>query len=266
MKYKKELLALFFLLWCCISDAEAIPPTVTTSLWDTQKSTHFIVYYQEAPPACVEELINKAEGYYSTITEELGFTRYEGFWTWDNRARIYLFKDKTDYQKATDQPVWSGGETNVITREIYTYIDMKDFFRVLLPHELGHIIFREFIGYKRKLPLWLDEGVASFLEKEQRAERLAIAKGIVKTSAFMSLEELSRIDRKGIIMPALFYAEAASTIEFLFEVYGKDKFVEFCRCLKDLRQDQPWEEALRSVYGFKDVADMDAKWEEYLRR
>ena len=33
-----------------------------------------------------------AESYYYEISENLGFTRYEG-WTWDDRAKIYIIDD-----------------------------------------------------------------------------------------------------------------------------------------------------------------------------
>ena len=40
----------------------------------------------------------------------------------------------------------------------------------LLPHELGHIIFREFIGLESNCPSWLDEGVAMYQEKLKRKD------------------------------------------------------------------------------------------------
>jgi hypothetical protein len=239
---------------------------LNVSLPKVQKSTHCIIYYQDAPLGYVDNFISKAEYYYNSITEELGFTRFEGFWTWDKRVKIYLFKDRGNYQKMTNQPAWSGGEVNVLTREISTYINMEDFFEVILPHEMGHIIFREFIGYQRKLPLWLDEGIASFLEKRQKQERLRIAKGIVNSNVFLDLAELGKIKRNAIFMPDIFYAEAASIIEFLVKVYGKDKFTDFCQRLKQLRDDQDWKIALYEAYNFQNLSEMNEKWEEFLRR
>ena len=234
------------------------------SLWHTQKSEHFIVYFQDAPAGYIEKLISKAEDYYRSITEELGFTRFEGFWTWDKRAKIYLFANMREYQKSTDQPEWSGGKVNVVSREIVTYVDMQEFFDIILPHELGHIVFREFIGYKRRLPLWLDEGVVSFLEKSYKKERLEAASFLVRTKAFIPLEKLEEMRSGDIKTPGIFYAESASIIEFLVRTYGKDMFVDFCRKLKQLREDQSWEVALRDVYRFKNFSEMNDAWVKFL--
>ena len=204
-----------------------------------------------------------------SITEELGFTRFQGFWTWDNRAKIYLFKDVLEYQKATNQPRWSGAQANVITREIYTYINMKDFFEVILPHELGHIIFREFIGFKRNLPLWLDEGVVSYLEKNQKNERLMMAKVLIKTASFMPLDELGKVHRYNmttLTTPEFFYAEATSIVDFLILTYNKERFLEFCRRLRDLRDDQDWKVALFETYDFESLSDMNEKWMKFLSK
>jgi len=240
---------------------------ISTSLWNTKKSEHFIVYSQDSSLSYIDELINKVESYYTSITEELGFTRFQGFWTWDNRAKIYLFKDALEYQKATNQPKWSGAEANVITREIYTYKGMEDFLDRILPHELGHVIFREFVGFKRNLPLWLDEGVVSYLEKGQKKERLKIVKILAKTSSFMPLDELGKVNRYNVITmtaPEFFYAEATSIIDFLISAYGKEQFLEFCRRLRDLRVDQDWKLVLFEIYDFKDIPDMNEKWVKFL--
>jgi len=234
------------------------------SAWNEEKSEHFIVYYQDASLKDVKKIIKQSEKYYDSVTEELGFTRYEGFWTWDSRAKIYLFNDKKSYSKASARGAWSAAHTDVISREIFCYMDMENLLDIILPHELGHIVFREFIGFERELPLWLDEGVVSFLEKRKRNERLKITRSLVKTRSFMSLEELERGRRGFVTMPGIFYAEAASIVEFLIEVYGRDKFSELCKKLSRLRNDQDWFVAFREVYKFKTISDMNRKWVEFL--
>jgi len=239
---------------------------VQTSLWQIKKSDHFIIYFQDVPLSYIDEVMEKAEYYYKSITDELGFTRYDSFWTWDKRAKIYLFKTQAEYRNKTNQPKWSAAGVNVIKHEIVAYLNMKDFFDITLPHEMGHIIFREFIGYDKRLPLFLDEGVASFLEKGQRPDRLLIARALakVKIKAFMNLTDLSGVVRGGITMPDVFYSEAASFIDFLIEVYGKDRFVSFCKALRDLELDQDWTRALIEVYSFDSFSEMNDAWVAFL--
>lgn len=245
--------------------AGAAEAEIDTASWSIEKSEHFILYYKEAPIEYVKEVLDKSEKYYNSITDDIGFTRFDGFWTWDKRAKIYLFTNAQEYQKITKSPGWSGGGVNIGERRIYTFVNMKNFFDVILPHEIGHIVFREFIGNDRKVPLWMDEGVACYLEKAERPERLRIARGLVRSKLFMPLDELQEVNRLYIlIMPDVFYAESASVIEFLISVYGKDKFVEFCRRLRDLRGDQGWEVALADVYKFKDISELNARWMNFL--
>lgn len=256
---KGAIFAAVFLIITSVLFAAVITP------WKNQKSEHFSIYFHNPPQGYIDKLVCQAELYYKEIVDEFGFSRHDEFWTWDNRAKLYLYDSKEDYLKSTNQPLWSAASVNAFNREIYGYVDMEDFFDVILPHELAHIIFREFIGYKKKLPLWFDEGVASYMEKKNRQERLLISKVIMQQTRFMDLEMLTTMKRSTILMPEIFYAESASVIEFLLKTYSKESFVEFCRALRDLRDDQDWQIALKKVYRLKDVAELNNAWIKFLK-
>ena len=117
----------------------------STENWNTSKSSHFIVSFKNAPEKFIEELIDQAEGYYDKIADNLGFTRFN-FWLWDNRAKIYIYDNAEDYRASTKQPAWSVGSARVQEKLIYSFPYAQGFFETVLPHELGHIIFREFVG------------------------------------------------------------------------------------------------------------------------
>jgi len=254
------IILLFTFCLCTTSYAE-----IATSLWHVGKSEHFIIYYKSAPSGYIDGVLKKAESYYDTITGELGFTRFEGFWTWDKRAKIYLYDTKEEYTKETGRLEWAVAHADVISREIYSYVNMKNFLEVILPHELGHIVFREFIGFNRRLPLWLDEGVVSYLERQQRAEKLKMVRAFLKNGSFLSLSRLSKAQAGPDMAPEVFYPEAFSVIEFLVETYGRDNFAEFCRKLRDLRGDKDWFAAFQAAYNFKDLDDMNEKWIAFLK-
>lgn len=257
----------FLILIFALFYAGPAPAQNTAILWNAEKSEHFIIYYRDAPREYLDELVKNAERYYNSITAELGFTRFDGFWTWDKRARIYLYKDIKEYQDLTKPPIWAGAGVNIHSREISTYVNMSHFFESILPHELGHIIFREFVGFDRRLPIWMDEGVVSYLEKERLGAMLKTARTLVRMKSFMTLEELTAVrSPETIVLPYIFYSEAASVIGFLMDEYGKDKFVSFCQRLKGLRQGEEWFDAMKDVYGFKDLAAMNEKWVEFLRK
>jgi hypothetical protein len=234
--------------------------------WQEKRSTHFIVYYKGAPDDFISTLSYRAEDYYNSIADNLGFSRFD-FWLWDNRAKIYVYDDAATYQRIAGGPEWSAGYAAIEEKTIYTYVRAKDFDQTILPHELAHIIFREFVGMRNPaVTLWLDEGVASFQQKERTASSKVVLKEALKKGRLIPLEKLSRIDprhssEEGLV--ALYYYESASVIEFLISEFGKDRFVIFCQNLRDKRD---LESTISATYHFNNLKEMDAAWQKYLTR
>jgi hypothetical protein len=257
MKYIKRAILFIFLSAAFIRPAST---DVATELWQTNKSQHFIIYYQEAPYGYINELINLAEKYYTSIVDELGYRRFD-FWSWDNRAKIYMYKDDASYHADTQRAAWSGAVVNIKKRTIKTFVGQAGFFDSVLPHEMTHIIFREFIGEKVNLPLWMDEGIACSQEKSSLNERLKVARNLVSQGMNLTLDKLTEIKDTTLVVPQVFYAEAASIFVFLLDQYGRNKFQEFSRALRD---GEGWKEAFKSKFGFRDLKDMENKWKEYV--
>ena len=204
--------------------------------------------------------MDSAENYYTDIIEDLGFRRFD-FWSWDNRAKIYLFQEADAYHADTKRDTWSGAEVNVQNRTIKTFIGQKYFFDSILPHEMTHIIFREFVGEKTVLPLWIDEGTACSQEKAYLESRIREAKSLLLEGSYTRLRDFSGLNLSALDNPPAFYAQAASLVAYLIEYFGRDKFLDFSRQLRDGIK---WQEALKSVYGFINLEDMEAKWKEYM--
>lgn len=254
-------LLIIFLLTGAFAGACFAQPQTQTSMWQVAKSEHFIVYYEDAPAGYIDGLINGAEKYYFSILDKLGFTRFDRFWSWENRCKIYIYSKKEDYNKKTGQPPWSEASVNVKQRVISAFLGQNNFKETLLPHEMGHLIFREYIGFKVQLPLWLDEGVACLQEPASQA-RVDSAKAFLKSDSFIPLQALTGMRAEDIKSPAVFYSEAASAVDFMLKKYGKEKFVDFCRRIRD---NTYWLDALKSVYGFKDLDRMNEEWVNFLK-
>lgn len=235
-----------------------------TDDWSTEKSTHLIVYYKNAPKDFIEQLIEKSEYYYDKIADDLGFRRYD-FWLWDNRAKIYIHDDAGAYQAATNQPGWSSGCAIIKEKVIHTFPYAKGFFETTLPHEMGHIIFREFVGFDNQaVPIWLDEGVASYQENRIYSMAHRLVTEAIATNKFINLESLSSInpqlikDDESVL---LFYSEAVSIIDYLVKEFGKDNFILFCQNLRDKTD---LEKAISYIYPFRNIHELDQAWQRYL--
>ena len=230
--------------------------------WKEERGDHFIIYYNSAiSEDYVLKVAREAERCYNNITEALGFTRFD-FWLWEERAKIFVYKTQEEYKKHRHQPEWSGASVNIRQKKIYTFYLEGKFFDRFLPHEISHIIFREFVGMGNVLPLWLDEGVACAQEEAGRLHYMATAKSFVESKMYLKLPELMMVDKEHLNMPTMFYAQSASVIIFLQEEFTRRKFTEFCR---ELRDGTAVERALEKVYRIKGADDLNDRWEKFLR-
>ena len=259
-----------------------------TRNWKEASSDHFIIKYL-GEEAMARDILDKSEAYYTGIAQDVGYPRYSEFWTWENKVKIYLYPDHSSFIAATGQPEWSQGMADYTQKEIVGFVGSKDFLDSILPHEMAHLIFRDFIGFKSDVPLWIDEGVAQWCEKARRAQARAKAKELFNNNSLLSLQDMMNLDIRhvthkdavymrstktkdgspGVLflnaesLISTYYLEAVSLIDFLIESYGADNFSHFCRQLRD---GKPLEESLRFVYSlyFKDTDEMERLWRKYI--
>ncbi len=256
--------------------------------WQELSAEHFIVYFAQ-DEKFAREVADKAEYYYRRIATDLGYPRYSEFWTWDNRAKIYIYPDHESFLKATGQPKWSQGMAEYKTRSIISYVWSSGFLDSLLPHEMAHLIFRDFVGFKGEIPLWLDEGVAQWAEEPKRKQMKAMARHLYDSDTIICLADMMKLDIRYItddsrvyIRPTrtktgepgvlflskdnlinTYYLQAVSLVGFLIEKYGSFAFADFCRQLRDGKS---VEEALKGAYPVRitNLDEFEHKWREYL--
>lgn len=245
---------------------EPMPAHAQQEEWKERKGSHFIIYYKNAPADFIKSVEEMAEYYYEEITRNMGFTRYKN-WSWDGRAKIYIYDDPDDFQQVGDYAKWSEGVASSRERVIRSFPAAHGFFDSTLPHELGHIIFREFTGFKAKIPLWLEEGVAMYQEKARRWGAHEAVRQALKDGTFMPLGDMTALELSGrmdIPTIQLFYAESASIVNYLLDELGQQRFINLCRKLRD---GGPFEWAFTSVYvRFKDIDALNKAWVDYLQK
>ncbi len=61
--------------------------------WFQIRSEHFIVYCNKEHEDFAKKVSHKAEKYYHSIAEDLGYVRYANFWKWENRGKIFIYPD-----------------------------------------------------------------------------------------------------------------------------------------------------------------------------
>lgn len=248
--------------------------SVEAGTWEHVKDKHFIVYYnfkEDLTPANL--VLRKAEEYYNKIANQIGYSRYSNFWTWDDRVKIIIFPDQAAFMQNTGQPAWSQGYSSrdsklFHSRIIVTYRQEQGFIDGVLPHEIGHLILHDFVGFDTPVPLWFDEGVAQLQEQGKRKLVDQSLKPIVKKGQHIPFSLLTRWDVRGEgdqkkVM--IFYLQSLSVVDFMIRQYGSSSFGYLCRGLKD---GKTMEEALRSVYSssISTAENLEKRWAEYMRR
>ncbi len=220
----------FLFLTGILAFSASLSPAADTPSWKKVSSPHFIVMHT-GDESLAKTVSERAESYYFTIAADLGYTRYQNFWLWDNRVKILIYPTAAAFSEACEAPAWAAGRASPQRHEIASYRQSGEgFLSALLPHELAHLILSDFIGESR-VPLWLTEG---FSEWEQGG-RKPPASGHLMSRRFplktlFSMDIRRDTDRERV---ALFYAQSASVVGFLIKTYGGDSFGSFCRALRD---------------------------------
>jgi hypothetical protein len=256
--------------------------------WQELKGEHFLIYFVGSSEFA-RDVLDKSEKYYRNIATNLGYPRYKEFWLWDKRVKIYIHPDRQSFLSASSQPYWSAGAADYTNKSILTHAGNESFLVSVLPHEIAHLIFRDFIGFKGDVPLWLDEGVAQWAEEAKKDQMKMLAKELYKDNKLLSMDDMMKLNmrvlkdqntlfirptrtRNGEIVTLLlstehlvntYYIEAVSLINFLVEKYGSETFAGFCR---ELRDGKTTVEALKSAYPdyIRTIKELEDRWRSYL--
>ena len=254
--------SVFFLLLFCYT-AEAIARD-----WQELKGEHFVIYFFQ-DNKFAKDVLNKAEEYYDKIANDLGYARYSNFWAWDKRVKIYIYPDRDSYLSyitAHNYATWSVGMADYEKKAIISYVQSRGFLDGVLPHEITHLIFRDYVG-QENIPIWIDEGVAQWEEKGKRQLVKRKMKELLRYHGpipidRMTIIEIGRLKNETIV--EMFYIEAVSLVDFLITEHGADNFIFFCRQLRDGKD---MDEALKFAYpvSIRNINALQDKWLEYLQ-
>jgi hypothetical protein len=174
--------------------------------------------------------------------------------------KIYIYASTSDLKGAMiSSNEWSGGVafTDFGIVAISISPSELDWGKRALAHELTHLVVRQvtFSPYGQ-LPLWLDEGLATYNEGElDPVLRSDLEEAILKDE-LISVRSLCSPFSAYSEKAYLSYAQSYSLVEYLLNNYGQDKMLDLLALLK---QGNTYDEALTAVYGF-DINGLDDRW------
>lgn len=241
------------------------PATQTQSLSIKRETAHFVIYGNDE--RLVDEVASKVENYYD-IPTDLGFGESE-FWMKD-KVQIYIYDTPQQYANATGKASWSSGYSEFKSRVIYSYKDIPHLSDAVIPHELTHLIFADFMEFSDNYPKWLTEGLAMYQETKYCKAYIDTYQKIldqIKGGKYLSVEDLTKIDiskEKKIELIQFWYVESMSVITYLIDVHGRGKLYTFC---KNLREGMNLDEALKDAYSphIKSLPELTGRWLNYIK-
>ena len=136
----------------------------------------------------------------------------------------------------------------------------------LLPHEMTHLIFRDYVGFKGEVPLWLDEGVAQWMEPRKREAVKFAVKRLADQGKLLSLQQMMTLDIRQSSDNALvlnYYIQSVSLVSFLVTKYSAARFTNFCRQLRDGKSII---KSLTFAYptSIRSIEDLQEKWLKHI--
>jgi hypothetical protein len=103
-----------------------------------------------------------------------------------------------------------------------------------IPHELTHMLLFEALGENYEMiPLWFEEGLATFFEGAANSNYETILNESVSSGTTIPLNELCRTFDNDGKNPILAYAQSVSLVHYIQDVYGNNALNQMIRAVAD---------------------------------
>lgn len=156
----------------------------------------------------------------------------------------------------------AAGRPGVSSQEMKIWGETRQLLYSVLPHEVTHTVLAYHFG--RPVPRWADEGGSVLSENEaERFDHDIKCREILNQGRGIRLRVLLAMKEYPHDMIVV-YAQGYSVTQFLIDRGGRQKFLEFVG--QGMRGDgRNWEAAVREVYGFNTVNELEEMWIDSLK-
>ncbi len=212
-----------------------------------------MLYWYNGSDSFAQELMDTCEEGLASLTQDIG--------TYPEKPiKIYVYQSTNDLRGAmVFSQEWTGGVAFIDFGIIAISISPSqlEWGKRALVHELTHLVVHQatFSPYGQ-LPLWLDEGLATYSEGELDPDLRSSLNRAISEGTLISVRTLCSPFSAYVDKARLSYAESYSLVKYLLDNYGQDKMLDLLIILK---QGSTYDGALTAVYGF-DVEGLDAGW------
>jgi hypothetical protein len=211
------------------------------------------LFWYEGGDSFARELMDACQEGLAKLTHDIG--------TYPEKPiKIYIYASANDLKGAMiSSQEWTGGVAFVEFGTVAISIPPSelDWGQRALVHELTHlVVYQTTFSPYGQLPLWLDEGLATYNEGGLSPDLRSRLEEAVLKDELISVRSLCSPFSAYYEKAALSYAQSYSLVEYLLDNYGQDRMLDLLALLK---QGSTYDEALTEVYGF-DIDGLDARW------
>ncbi len=167
---------------------------------------------------------------------------------------VFIYPTKEQFQEATDANAWTPACAtwdyrlgHLQSLQIATFQDCPQLLASVLPHELTHLLLAARLDYRRTIPLWANEGLATYSEPAFKHRYLARVLELAAWQrnlfpvadllAITTYPEEERIE--------LFYAQSHSLVRYLIKRTSYKRFLTFLDHLQNPDDWSIWKRSMR---------------------
>ena len=204
---------------------------------------YFVVRYDPSDPYLAQLTADTAAEELLRVSRDLGYEVEK-----DRPFPLYVYPTHYAFIEAGGLELHKFTVGTARTQDERISVDASGAFvstQEVLGHEITHaVVFRLLGWHVGALPLWVNEGLAKYESDELPAADDMLVGRAAGDGALISLSRLETDFPEDQI--ALAYAESASAIRYMVEVYGKSAPRKL---LEELAETGSFEKAMRSVTG-----------------
>ena len=227
--------------------------------WKNVRQSDITLYWYKGDTAFAEELLSAAVEGLDRLYENTGASI-------TGPIEIYIYANSNDLQSAMIFPqTWTGGVAYPLYNCIAIGIEASniDWGLRTIVHELTHlVIHRMTYNPYLDLPVWLDEGLAMYMEGPLTQNFTHYLSQAVENDTLISVRSLASPFSAYADKSYLSYAESYSLVSMLIDTYGREKMLHL---LTVMANGTDYDEAFLEVYGF-DMDGLDEIWRDYVNK
>ncbi len=229
-----------------------------THTWKSIYADPVTLYWYSGDEAFAQTLMDAAQqGLYRLETDTGAI--HQG------QVKIYIYQSAQDLRASQlFAPEWEGGVTYIGYDIIAIGVSPMQvaYGERTVPHELTHWLVDQitFNHYGAGLPVWLEEGLATYAEGSVSTDNQYWLSYAVDNTELISVRSLSSPFSAVPKQAYISYAESNSIVTFLIHTYGKEKMSQL---LEVFHEGSLYDDALLQVYGF-DQDGLEILWQQSL--